>query len=258
MFEWLERELSLIKTPRFHLVDGPADVKLRELVTKSNLPVPSSYKAFILKFGNARLYRNARDDSYRIGVFAGPREASLTDGTRIYHLGFHDGARVYVKPESSPDAFPIFECEDLEEEVANSFEEWLATSCTLARNRYTKKMWAEILHGPKPFTREEEEMIEARRRMEWRVLGIDAEGNHIFEVINTSCRTLPALTIGVHSKDGQLNGAIRLDIGHVEPGEAAVLKADCYKNLVPPEKVELFALPDPQPEDRDYYWEFRK
>jgi len=32
MFEWLEKEIATIKTPRFHLVDGPADGKLREAV----------------------------------------------------------------------------------------------------------------------------------------------------------------------------------------------------------------------------------
>ncbi len=25
---------------------------------------------------------------------------------------------------------------------------------------------------------------------------------------------------------------------------------------MPPEELEAFSLPDPQPEDRDYYWEF--
>src|SRR5688572_14356491 len=101
MFEWLEREVSLIKTPRFHLVDGPADQKLQEAVIRSSLPLPASYKEFILRFGNAKLYRNSRNDSYRIGVFAAPRAATLDDGMRIYHLGFHDGASVYVKSESS-------------------------------------------------------------------------------------------------------------------------------------------------------------
>lgn len=256
MFEWLELELSLIKTPRFHLIEGPADLKLAELVTQSSLPVPSSYKQFILKFGNAKLYRTART-SYRIGIFAGPREATLHDGTHIYHLGFHEGASVYVKPESSPGDFPIFEFEDKSEErVAKSFEEWLAASCTLARNKYTKGKWAEILRGPNLFTPEEEEIIETRRRIRWQVLGIDADGNHIFEVTNAGSRSLPLITIGLRSKDRRLNGAVRLNIRHVGPDQTAVLHAACYKNLVPPEDIEVFALPDPQPEDRDYYYEF--
>src|SRR5437773_63345 len=116
MFEWLEREISAVRTPRFHVVDGPADLKLSDAVISSNILLPSSYKAFVLKFGNAKLYRNSRNGSYRIGVFAGPRQARLDDGTLIYHLGWHDGASVYVKALSSPKDLPIFEFEEGAEE----------------------------------------------------------------------------------------------------------------------------------------------
>src|ERR1700722_7796919 len=110
MFEWLERELSAIKTPRFHLVDGPADTKLREAVTQSDLPLPSSYKDFVLTFGNAKLYRLSRC-GYRIGVFAGPREKYLADGTRNYEVGFHEGATAYFVQSVNQFEFPVFELE---------------------------------------------------------------------------------------------------------------------------------------------------
>src|SRR5216117_3041048 len=122
MFEWLEQEISEIKTPRFHSVEGAADAKLRAAVVGSSLQLPGSYKEFVLHFGNTKLYRNSRNDSYRIGVLAGPREAALEDGTRVYHIGWHDGASVYVKPLAGSDEFPVFEFEeDVEERVAESF-----------------------------------------------------------------------------------------------------------------------------------------
>jgi hypothetical protein len=259
MFEWLEEEISAIKTPRFHVVDGPADAKLRKAVAGSNLPMPSGYVEFVLRFGNARLYRNARNNSYQVGVFAGPREAMLNNGTRIYHIGFHDGASVYVKrlPSLAPPPILEFECGS-EEEMASSFEEWLSASCAVARKKYGKAKWAEILRGPKPFSMEEREIIEARRLMRWRVLGIDADGNHILEVTNAGRRALATLTVGARSKDGRLNGAVRLKVRNVSPGQTALLHVGCYKGLVPPQEVEVFALPDPNPEDRDYYWEFKE
>src|SRR6266545_7942939 len=258
MFEWLEQEISSIKTPRFHVVDGPADAKLREAVTGSGVPMSPEYKEFVLKFGNAKLYRNARNDSYQIGVFAGLREAVLDNGTRIYHVGMHDGASVYVKRLSNSALLPVFEFESgSEEEVASSFEEWLSTSCAMARNRYGKAKWAEILSGPKPFSAKEKELIEARKLMRWRVLGIDADGNHIFEVTNAGPLALATLTIGARSKDGRLNGAVRLNVRNVSPGQTVLLHSSCYKDLVPPQEVEVFALPDPKPEDREYYWEFK-
>jgi hypothetical protein len=256
MFEWLEQEISAIKTPRFHVVDGPVEAKLREAVMQSDLPLPPSYREFVLKFGNAKLYRMPRCDSYRIGVFAGPREATLSDGARIYHLGFHDGASVYVKPGSNSTELPIFEFESgSEEKVADDFAEWLRESCAHARNTYGKEKWAEIVRGPEPFTVEEQEVIEARRAIQWRVLGIDADGNHIFEMTNASRRALPVLTVGVRSKDRRLNGAVLLKIEHIGPGQTGTVNAGCYKGLVSPREIEVFALPDPQPEDRERYVE---
>lgn len=258
MFEWLEEELSAIATPRFHIVDGPADTTLREAVMGSSLPLPNAYREFVLKFGNAKLYRDGRHDSYRVGVFAGPREAVLDNGARIYHLGFHDGASVYLKsPLDSADG-PVYEFESgAEAEVAKGFEEWLSASCGAARSGYGKGKWAEILRGPKPFTAEEMEIIEARRSMVWRVLGIHGDGDRMFEVTNTGRRVLEMLTLGVRSKDGRLNGAIGLSLGNIDPGQTALIHANCYKDLYPAHELEVFALPDPNPEDREYYWEFR-
>jgi hypothetical protein len=257
MFEWLEQEIAAVKWPRFHVVDGPPDAKLREAVTTSRARVPAAYKEFVLKFGNAKLYRNLKTGGYRIGVYAAPRISTLDDGTELYHLGSDDGAKIYVKPSADLLQLPIFEYEQEEAKVAETFEEWLLESCARVRRSYGKLKWAKILAGPKPFTAAEQEIIEARRLMRWKVLGIDPEGNHIFEVTNTGKRNFPALTIGVHSKDRRLNGAVRLITSQIRPGQTGVLHADCYKNLVSPKDVEVFALPDPQPESRGEYWELK-
>ena len=256
MFEWLESEISAIKTPRFHKVDGRAEGKLREAVLASDLPLPPSYREFVLKFGNARLYRRAGNNSYQVGVFGGPRLSVLEDGARIYHVGFHDDATVYVKAESKSTEPPIFSFVDgSETQVAASFEEWLKASCASARRSYGKSKWADILRGPRPFTAQEKEIVDTRRRIQWRVLGIDSSGDHIIEVRNTSSRSLAVLTVGVRSKNGRLNGAVRLQIGHVRPGQSARLHVGCYKDLVPATEIEVFSLPEPHPEDREQFAE---
>ncbi len=258
MFEWLEQEISAIETPRFHVVDGPVEAKLQEAIMHSRFPLPPSYREFVLKFGSAKLYRRTKSDSYRIGVFAGPREAILNDGTHIYHIGFHDGASVYVKPRSVSTELPIFEFEsNSEEKVADNFEAWLRGSCAQARNTYGNEKWAEIVRGPEPFTVEEREVIEVRRAIQWRVLGIDAGGNHVFAVTNASRRALPVITVGARSSDRRLNGTVLLKIGHIVPGQTGIVLAGCYKGLISPHEIEVFALPDPQPEDRERYAELR-
>jgi hypothetical protein len=46
-------------------------------------------------------------------------------------------------------------------------------------------------------------------------------------------------------------------VGHIGPGETAVVEKDAYRDLVAPEDVEAYALPDPEPEERDRYGELR-
>jgi hypothetical protein len=51
VFEWLEQEMSQIKTNKFHLVDGPASRELKQAVEGCELPLPASYRNFVLRFG---------------------------------------------------------------------------------------------------------------------------------------------------------------------------------------------------------------
>jgi hypothetical protein len=226
-------------------------------MANSLLQVPPSYKQFVETFGNSKLYRHSRN-GYVIGVFAAPRETTAKDGTPIYHLGWHNGASVYLKPKPDSAQLPIFEFEEVEETVGATFEGWLAQACGRARSSFGKRKWAEILRGPQAFTEAEKAVVESRRLFEWKVVGLDSAGNHIFEVKNASQRTLPVLTLGIRSKDGRLNGAVRLDTRHIPSGQRALVHMDCYKDLVPAKEIEVFGLPDPQPEDREYYQEFRE
>lgn len=252
MFEWLETELKLIRTSGFHAVDGPAHAELSNAINKSDLLLPSSYREFVMRFGNAKLYRRASNKSYRVGVFAGPRAANSNAKGKRFQIGSHDGARVYIT--NFHHGYHIFESEvDREEQVAETFEEWLEESCAQARSEFSDKQWSEIVDGPRPFSAEEAQIIEARERFHWAVLGVDLEGSHIFEVKNLSTKTLPVLTIGIRSKDGNLNGAVRLRVKSIAPGQTALLNVGCYRGLVQPEEMEAFPLPDPKPEDREYY-----
>jgi hypothetical protein len=41
-------------------------------------------------------------------------------------------------------------------------------------------------------------------------------------------------------------------------GTLSSIEKDCYKEFLNPKDVEVFEEPDPEPEDRDLYWEFRE
>lgn len=254
MFEWLQKELQAVKTPRFHLVEGAVDPRLSDAIIGSKVPLPLSYKEFVLKFGNAKLYRNSRN-GYLITIFAGPREIS-NGGDGAYQIGYHDGASVCIVTRDGRGQ--IFEIEsNAWVNVSEDFENWLEDACTTARRQFGRKVWNDILRGPQPFTESEKRMLENRSMIRWRAIGVNPDGNIKIEVKNGGKSILKAITIGVRSRDGHLNGAVRLDIETIVPGGIGTLDVDCYRDFVTATEVELFELPSPKPEDREYYFEFK-
>ncbi len=95
MFEWLDDEIAQINTRKFHLVDGPASAELRRAVETTEIPLPPSYKEFVLRFGNARLYRYSTN--YYVTVFAGPTAAGGRHGELLVHIGKTWTSYVYFK-----------------------------------------------------------------------------------------------------------------------------------------------------------------
>jgi len=264
MFEWLELELNEIKTNKFHVVDGPADNALRQAVESCNAFVPPSYKQFVLRFGNAYFYREL--SYYKIGVLASLREERYAKDPEVfYRFGHFDANGAYFKESlfREGEESPVFEGgEDRMHRVADGFESWLIKRCNAARRRYNKRQWAEIIAGPPPFTPGERRIVDSRRRFRWRIVGIAPNDDVRFEIYNGSDVVLPFLSIGIrgkqrHPQGGGLNGGAWLPVSSVLPGEIRVVEKDCYKKLIDPHDVEAFALPDPEPEDRDRYWEFK-
>jgi hypothetical protein len=258
MFEWLEKELVEIKTRKFHLVDGPADETFRQEVASCKVPLPHSYIEFVLRFGNAKLYKRA--NYYKLGVLASPREERSKHDV-YYRFGHSDSNQAYFMKKllRMDEETPVFEGgEDKINQVAGSFEEWLTKRSMAARAMYKKSEWAEIVNGPPPFTTEESRIVEARRRFSWRAVGVTPEGDFLFEVHNGSDIMLPFLSIGVRWNDGTSEGGIKLPVSEIGPGCTSVVEREAYKKVVNPGEIEFFSLPDPGPEDRKSYWEFKR
>ncbi len=264
MFEWLADEMAKVKTRKFYLVDGPPPADKEELWKRCELPLPPSYKAFVLQWGNAQLYRLG--SQYRVQVYAEPmRDESPQGESRLCFGRTEDTVAFFKESLLTPGAeSPVFEWdyeERIEKQTADGFEEWLRIKCAQARLRYTKKEWREIEKGPPPFSDQEKRIVQARRKFRWRVVGISDNGAIQFEIHNGSDMVLPFLTIGIRGKrrgaDGTVDGGAWLPVGSVLQGQTAVIEKDCYKQWVDPQDVVAFEEPDPEPEDRDRYWEFR-
>ncbi|MDB5391341.1 MAG: hypothetical protein JWM11_6987 [Planctomycetaceae bacterium] len=264
MFEWLDEEMNRIKTRKFHLVDGPASDELRRAVESCDFPLPPSYREFVLRYGNAKLYH--RSSNWLVQVFAGPREAESDQLEPLIHFGRTETSLAYFKESLLVEGkeAPVFEWRHGQrvQQTADSFEDWLQTKRDLARKRYKKKEWEAIEKGPPPFTDHERSIVEARKQLRWRVVGVAPNEDLRFEIQNESTMILPYLSVGIRGKlrppkTGPLNGTAYLPVMSIRPGETKVVEFDCYKKFITPEETEVIALPDPEPEDRDQYWEFK-
>jgi hypothetical protein len=259
-FEWLEKEISEVKTRRFFDFDGPASGDLKSAIENSNLPLPDSYKAFVLQFGNAKLYK--QHAGYAIGVRAGPVEAvSRKKAEPLMIFGHFRDHHAYFKVDllECGEESPVFEGYPQAEirKIADGFLDWLKMRSAAARKAIGVKRWAEIVRGPSPFTDGERAIVEARRACSWRLIGMDDDGDCLFEVHNGARIALPFLSIGIRDKRGGFLGRAWLPVSGIGPGETAVIKKDCYKKYVERADLDAYALPEPEPEDRDSYWEFK-
>jgi hypothetical protein len=260
MFEWLEKEIGKIKTRRFHVVEGPADAALRAAIEGFEVPLPRSYKEFVRRFGKAKFYRGGSGTYYQLGVWAPPMKEQSWKGGDLYDIGHYQSDSAYFKGSllRGEDEVPVFEGDPSRQvKVAANFEEWLLKRYKAVRRTYGKQKWAEIVAGPAPFTPDEQRIVEARRRFTWRVLRTTPRHTFLFEVHNGSDMVLPCLSIGVRRKDGSPFGGIRLSVAHIHPGQTAVVEHDVYSKWLAPSEVELVPEPDPEPEDRECYWEFK-
>lgn len=265
MFDWLHQEISAIKTRRFHVVDGPVAPSMRDAIEDSGASVPRSYKEFVLQFGNAKLYKGRAGDYYLVGVLASPHEETdAKTGETYFRIGHRDSSAAYFKAAllHGENETPVFQGHGARlVPVADGFESWLTKACDWARRSFSTEEWRALENGPPPFNDQEKQILAARRRFRCRIVGTSTNGDIRFEVHNGSDLVLPFLTIGIRGKqrdtDSTLEGGAWIPVGSVLPGQTAVIEKGCYKKLVDPQDVMAFVKPDPEPEDRNGYWEFR-
>jgi hypothetical protein len=265
MYEWLEKEITDIKTIKFHVIKtegGKVDTATMPFEIYSLFP--PSYVAFISKFGGAKLYRE--NNYYQVGVLNTPQDKIIQSGEKILYIGYFNDSEAYFKYSllTPGKESPVYEWNDEGfEKIADSFLEWLTIRCQDARNTYTDLEWKEIWNGPKPFTSEEEAIVTARKQLRWQVVEFDENRNLKIAVKNNSNLILPYLTIGMRAIDATFEGRIwesnlHINVSSIEPGQESFVEHHIHQHLFTPINTEFFQPPDPLPSERDKYWEFQK
>ena len=138
-----------------------------------------------------------------------------------------------------------------------TFKAWLFDACTRAREVYSVSEWDVIKLGSPPFSAYENSIANARKQFRWQQIGITQNGELMFEIENCSTMRLPYLTLLARSKDNTIDDFFWVSTHSISPGETHLITKACYKGIVSPAQLEISDAPDPLPEDRERYWEFR-
>ncbi len=248
MYEWLEKEISEIKTPKFHIIEGIKAGKILDTYTEWISCLPPSYLEFITKFGGAKLYR--RNNYYQVGVLNLPQEKTLNNGEKLFLFGYFDDAKAYFicSQLQSEQESSIYEwTEDSLEKVADSFEEWLIMRCTDMRRSYSEKEWNDILQTGKILTDEEKAIMEATKQFQWQVMEFNSSRKVKLELINNSNMVLQKLIIGMRTKnltqDGQIwESGIYLNVSDIQPGQKSIIEHQIHQLIFTPDNTEFFAI----------------
>ena len=263
MYKWLTDEIAAVKEPKFHVVDGPADKRLRKAIETTELAAPKSYKQFALQLGNSQLYRIDGDmDGYHVEVLASMHEAETDSGEPWLCIGAYQGHKAYFRPDllRGSRESPVFEwysgpSGSYPIEAAPGFEAWLKLRCGHARKKYLKRRWKEIHAGPAPFTPEERAVVAARKKFRWKLLGGAKNGDLRFQIRNGSDRVLPYISLRLDHRDGTPAGGVTFKVINLEPGKTQVFEQDCYKSIYGPGELVPADYPALGPEDRGRLWE---
>lgn len=255
MFDWLREELQTIKDRKFHIIRVPQAAYGAEHRIDWPVQPPQSYRGFIEEFGPSMLYRELGYWLVRVHDRPIPHLDS-NHGQLLNFGGFDSGSAYYRLSDLGGVEAPVYETRGWGVVIAaQSFDAWLARRARAARQRYKKVEWARIVRGPDPFTDEELKVVAARKRFHWQLLKVSKTGKMTFRVANMSDRVLPFLSLGIRGPN--LRGGIWLPVANIGPGETRTVEKQSYTCLEDPSLLEAFDLPDPWPEDRERYREFK-
>lgn len=258
MFQWLSKEIEDIHTKKFHSLEKIDSNVIEGMYAKFG-GLPKSYHVFLSIFGKATLYREF--DGYLVGVYPLFEEAKSKEKGSLYCFGhFAGGSACFWGADiRGQDEAPVFELSSgTPKQVSPDFATWLFDRCQLAKKRYSKKEWEKILRGPRPFDKREVAIIEARKLFEWELLERTAHGMFRIRIKNNSDMVLPFLTIGIRHCANKFEGGMWLPVSNIGPGQTGEVEMEPYLSLAPAEEQEVFPRMDPEPEDRELFWEFRK
>jgi hypothetical protein len=209
---------------------------------------PPTYLEFMSRYGGVKLFREGL--GYLLTVLPVPLREENDEHGVLFRFGSYDDSYCYfleaiMMPNEESPVYAVVDGELIP--VASSFGEWFTLAATeLLSQRH--------LTGDAAFTEKEKQILQLRKLYQWQVIGHTDKAVAI-SITNMSNSTLNCITLGIQSKDGTLNGAVKVDVSDLAPGRTKNINLDCYSDLIHPSCVNVFDLPDPTPGTRTAYFE---
>ena len=259
-YEWFSNAISEIRTPKFFQTHAPTLAVATRRGIKDHSILPNSYRTFVAEYATCLLFRDGNSYLLRISEIPWYPEGNDTQVSDYICFGGFDQYDAYfsfnqLKASGCSAVYEGITTRDAQV-AATDFNTWLRRRFESAKLSYSLDEWAQITSGPRPFSRREQKIVEARRHFKWRIVR-KSEAGYEFEIQNNSDVVLPYLSLRVRARDSSFEGGIWLPVSSIRPGQSAIVRHPGYSDTKLTRDVEFTSLPDPQPEDRDEYWEFR-
>lgn len=255
---WLRDECLQIQSQQFHIFDALGFDDFCYVRDDHRVNLRGDYCDFLKEFGWGKLFTDSGDvPVIAIYPLKEYRRHNCEDGKTYIGFAYRGNKSFCFEEEQTLSGNPctVYMLKGKNaNEVHPNFSEWLKTSYGLVKARYSKSKWMRIVAGPKPFSKEEMQVVEARRSFLWKLVGFTDDGCAKFEVTNNSNRRLPFLSIGIQDKAcAVLIGGVWLNVAHIQPGTTAIVAKDCYKDQISPDQLMPFNLPESIPEKKERY-----
>lgn len=246
--------MSSVRSRKMFVVDGPKCVLPHDIAGM----LPGDYCAFVSRFGNTQLYRHS--SYYKVGVFCPPLKVVTEQGDSLLQFGRFDHVGAYFKLDKATGELQahVYEFQNKHlKRVDDSFSDWLLRRAKAARKTFKREEWKQVVEGATPFTQDELAIVSARRQFQVELVDFDIGNRWRFKIHNASNRYLKFLSIGILHRNQKLEGGLWIPVAHISPGSTEIVAVEGYDGFASPDDVQLKRLPDPDPEERDIYWEFK-
>ncbi len=215
--------------------------------------LPGDYRDFLQNFGEVDLFRDPVNPWHCLYVYA-PMKDLANGATKVVVGRQFDLGDAFLTQNGDDWQVTSIRPGARTSKSWKSFTDWFVAAYRKSKKTFSKADWEKALQPAPPFTEEVQRIAEARRKFSVSLVGVNGPNSVRLRVVNNSDQTLMRFTFGMRMPRGG-DGWSSVPTSDIGPGQSGDVTRETYHSG-DLEKLEVYELLDPQPEDRNYYFEF--